>query len=68
MVKPFAFSELLARLRALLRREALSKDPQDASWQPGTGYPDPGGLAGRKKDDLILKSIHSGKFSGIPIW
>jgi DNA-binding response OmpR family regulator len=27
LVKPFAFRELLARLRALLRREALSKDP-----------------------------------------
>lgn len=28
MVKPFAFSELLARVRALLRREALSKTAQ----------------------------------------
>ncbi len=28
LVKPFAFSELLARMRALLRREALSKTPK----------------------------------------
>ena len=28
LVKPFAFSELLARTRALLRREALSKTPK----------------------------------------
>lgn len=28
MVKPFAFSELLARVRALLRRESMSKTPQ----------------------------------------
>lgn len=28
LVKPFAFSELLARVRALLRREALSKAPK----------------------------------------
>jgi heavy metal response regulator len=28
LVKPFAFSELVARLRALLRREALSKSPR----------------------------------------
>jgi len=28
LVKPFAFSELLARVRALLRREALSKSPE----------------------------------------
>ncbi len=28
LVKPFAFSELLARIRALLRREALSKTPK----------------------------------------
>jgi DNA-binding response OmpR family regulator len=28
LVKPFAFSELLARVRALLRREALSKTPR----------------------------------------
>ena len=27
LVKPFAFRELLARVRALLRRDALSKDP-----------------------------------------
>jgi len=28
LVKPFAFSELLARVRALLRREAISKSPK----------------------------------------
>jgi len=28
LVKPFAFSELLARVRALLRREAMSKSPE----------------------------------------
>ena len=28
MIKPFAFSELLARIRALLRRETLSKTPR----------------------------------------
>jgi DNA-binding response OmpR family regulator len=28
LVKPFAFDELLARIRALLRREALSKSPR----------------------------------------
>ncbi|MBP8718741.1 MAG: two-component system response regulator RppA [Candidatus Caldatribacteriota bacterium] len=28
LVKPFAFSELVARLRALLRREAISKSPR----------------------------------------
>lgn len=28
MVKPFAFNELLARIRALLRRESLSKTPK----------------------------------------
>jgi DNA-binding response OmpR family regulator len=28
MIKPFAFSELLARIRALLRRETLSKTPK----------------------------------------
>ena len=28
LVKPFAFSELLARVRALLRREAVSKSPE----------------------------------------
>lgn len=28
LVKPFAFNELLARVRALLRREALSKTPE----------------------------------------
>jgi len=28
LIKPFAFSELLARVRALLRREALSKSPE----------------------------------------
>jgi heavy metal response regulator len=28
MIKPFAFSELLARIRALLRRESLSKTPK----------------------------------------
>jgi len=28
LVKPFAFNELLARVRALLRREALSKSPE----------------------------------------
>ena len=30
MVKPFSFSELLARLRALLRREAMTKSPEIA--------------------------------------
>jgi DNA-binding response OmpR family regulator len=28
LVKPFAFSELLARVRALLRREGISKSPE----------------------------------------
>ena len=28
LIKPFAFSELLARVRALLRRESLSKNPK----------------------------------------
>jgi DNA-binding response OmpR family regulator len=28
LVKPFAFNELLARVRALLRREAMSKSPE----------------------------------------
>ena len=28
LVKPFAFSELLARIRALLRREGVSKSPE----------------------------------------
>ncbi len=28
LIKPFAFSELLARVRALLRRESLSKTPR----------------------------------------
>ena len=28
MIKPFAFNELLARVRALLRREAVSKSPE----------------------------------------
>jgi len=28
LVKPFAFSELLARVRALLRREGMSKSPE----------------------------------------
>jgi DNA-binding response OmpR family regulator len=28
MVKPFSFNELLARVRALLRREALTKSPE----------------------------------------
>jgi len=30
MVKPFSFSELLARVRALLRREAMTKSPEIA--------------------------------------
>ena len=30
MVKPFAFNELLARIRALLRREAMTKSPEIA--------------------------------------
>ena len=30
MVKPFAFNELLARVRALLRREAMTKSPEIA--------------------------------------
>ena len=28
MVKPFSFNELLARVRALLRREAITKSPE----------------------------------------
>ncbi len=31
MIKPFAFSELLARVRALLRRESLSNTPYRSS-------------------------------------
>ena len=53
MAKPFALDELLARLRALVRRSGTTADSNDPSTQslqlrrPGAEHPDPRGAARR---------------------
>ena len=50
--KPFDFTELLARVRALLRRDQLHKSPRDPDRGPGDRHRIPPGPARRTRDSL----------------
>ena len=50
LIKPFAFAELLARLRALVRRGADCRIAAIARWRSRGGCPISQGDAGRRVD------------------
>ncbi len=56
LTKPFAFAELLARVRSLLRRGATEKTTSAMPVGPGAGHREPPGAQGRQAD----RSDHEG--------
>ena len=57
VLKPFDLDELVARARALMRRNAGSGSPLLQSWLPGAGPGAQGGHAGRRRDRVSAKEF-----------
>ena len=58
LTKPFSFAELLARLRALVRRGQSERPTIDRGRRPAARSGDPPGLARRGGDRALGQGVH----------